>query len=454
VTRALGLQLLLLLFLVGTTGHAYAQQVTIDVHNHSEHMAACVVRLEPSTTDNEPIVFSITAPGTQSVELPLGDPWTVEVTADGRWPDSAVVVPRDGIQEHASLDLWPVGTLTATITVDTFEPMPTSLRVRFSGPHGVPPIPGFPEDEVICPVEDDQMRCTLPSGKLDLRLRARGMVSHYRWNQAVLAGATTDLGTLKLRRGASVTGWVVAGEGRPDLSKCTLELRQLGPEPDTSVSRQARQRGTADTRGFFHITGVAPGLYTIEAQLPTLGSARFMPLTVMEDAESALSEPMVLRPPATLEIEVDPPADPWSRPWQVTVRQQAPVSSITVPVDDVTKLGTGRWRCARLERGAYEIRVEDRDGDRWWYEEAQVEAGSTRVGHAHQTQQPRPATDYPHRRRRTVPDRRHSRRPRGDRGSYQRPALRPDAVGHLKRHTCRRSHHCTGDEGGDRSRAQ
>jgi len=377
VIRVQRLLLPLLLLVVGTAGNSYAQQVTIDVHNHSEHAVSCAVRLEPSATDSESVAFSLSAPGTRSVELPPGDPWTVEVTADGRWPDSAVVVPRAGIPEHASIDLWPVGTLTATIAVEADESVPSSIRVRFSGPHGVPPTPGFPEDEVTCPVEETQMRCTLPAGNLDLRVRARGMISHYRWNQAVPADATTDLGTLKLRRGASVTGWVVAAEGQPDLSACTLELRQLGPDPDTSLSRQARQRSTADARGFFHITGVAPGLYTLEARLPKLGSARFMPLAVMENAESALAEPMVLRPPATLEIEVEPPADPWSRPWQVTARERAMASSITIPVNDIADLGSGRWRCTGLERGTYLIRVGDLDGNGWWREEVQVGSASS-----------------------------------------------------------------------------
>jgi hypothetical protein len=48
----------------------------------------------------------------------------------------------------------------------------------------------------------------VPAATFDFVLSAEGFIPQYRWGLKVLAGKTTDLGTVELKRGASVAGWV------------------------------------------------------------------------------------------------------------------------------------------------------------------------------------------------------------------------------------------------------
>lgn len=363
-----------LLILLAKVAAAHVS-IPITVSVHGVEQRPCTLRLIPSTEPNETRTIELIAPSEVTVELPQGSVWTIEASGDGLWSDSAIVVPRVDVAEQAVLDLWSVGVVQATIEVEENEELPEHLRVRFSLPEGADPERGFPEDEVRCPIEDGRLHCELPAGTVDLRLRAEGMISHFRWDLSIKP-SVTDLGTLRLQRGASVTGWVVAAQGRPDLSKAELALEPLGLEPDAPRISTVVLTERPNAKGFFHFTGIAPGSYRLEVSLDDVGKARFFPLTVMENAESAIAEPIVLHPPATLFIELDPPKDPWSRPWRLSLSRMAASGNLSFAVDGLEPVADGSWKHEKLEHGGYEIEVEDVSGNRWWYQELRVSAAT------------------------------------------------------------------------------
>lgn len=111
------------------------------------------------------------------------------------------------------IGLWPLGRIAGSVKVtEKGERLPKKLVVTTLPPR--PPAPkDAPQGALDCPVDDKgKWQCPpLPGTTFDLVLSAEGFIPQYRWETKVLAGKTTDLGAVKLERGASVAGW---GRGR------------------------------------------------------------------------------------------------------------------------------------------------------------------------------------------------------------------------------------------------
>jgi hypothetical protein len=302
--------------------------------------------------------FACRAGSACAVDLPIGADrdWLLSVAADGFWatPPSA---PAGG-----TVELWPAGSLNAKLRIEGGSP--TDLAVRFSPSPGVKAASGFPKEGTVeCPVVEGGVRCQIPAGVLDLRLRAKGHVSVYRWTQRVPGGGVLDLGRLELKRGASLVGTVTSPERdapKPGACVVRLEPRQGGK----SEAAGELPRTTVNARGVFHLEVVPPGTFNLVAEQGGFAAAR-RSVTIVDGMEANLNEPLVLRRPARLELVFAPPTDPFGKPWMVELLEKkderfdlaggAPASL------------AGFWARDNLGSGnRFSVRVRTSANDLWW----------------------------------------------------------------------------------------
>lgn len=261
------------------------------------------------------------------------------------------------------------GTVAARIEVPRGAERPREVEVRFAPPprQGHQGKVGGAKGTVVCPVgEAGAVRCDVPAGVADLRLHARGFAAVYRWGVAVAAGEVADLGALALVPGASVVGFVETADGAPlgrsaRVVLVPLHSGAMGPEQQQSIERMSLA-AAPDERGFFQLRDVAPGSYALEATADGLARARHQPLEVLEGLEARLAQPLVLSPPATLEIAITPPATPSGALWRLQLSRLVRRGRLEEVATGEAGLD-GRWRSQGLETGTYRVTVESSS---WW----------------------------------------------------------------------------------------
>jgi hypothetical protein len=316
-------------------------------------------------------VESLRAPGTARFEVAVGTAVQVAVSTPGWWaPRRALYL--DG-PEEVLLRLWPTGFLSGELRVPEDSAPPTELAVRFR------PAPGNPvsleEGSLDCPLDALRFRCEIPAGVLDLRLRARGFVSHYRWGVEAPAHEEHPLGVLTLRAGASVVGWIEppGGEFRFSEVQARLEPVTLGSvsgRDDLERRDVLSQTARPNQRGFFELSGVAPGSYVLSVEHPGYATTTLSPVTVLDGAETEVRQ-ITLSPPAALEVRLDPPRHPLSH-WIVELHHLSRVPGHSDRVAEGPASAEGVWTAAGLESGEYRLRVLDRRGSSWADQEIEV----------------------------------------------------------------------------------
>ena len=229
-----------------------------------------------------------------------------------------------------------------------------------------------------CPVQENRFSCAVPAGTLDLRFRAKGHVSVYRWGQAIAAGATVRLGPLELRRGASLVGKVVSNErDAPKPGACKVRLETPGGAGKKSPGDPDHPGAFVDARGFFHLEIVPPGNWVIVAEQEGFAQAR-RPVSVIEGMEANLKEPLVLSRPARLELALLPPQDPIGKPWMIELLESREGARAETLATAPASLG-GAWSRDGLASGRrLMIRVRTSEGHTWWADATAFElAGPT-----------------------------------------------------------------------------
>src|SRR5262249_39760280 len=158
--------------------------------------------------------------------------------------------------------LWPAASVSGSLVSRDAGNLPIAMQVEFAsnGPTTSQPSRGTTE----CPIQRGQFVCVLPLGQYHLRFALRGYAPSYRWNQRVEAAhPPTQLGTLQLIPGGSVSGFVDAEDGGTLPDDTNVELRapsgHLVPTPASQVTDRDSVRhvsGGVDKRGFFQIAGL------------------------------------------------------------------------------------------------------------------------------------------------------------------------------------------------------
>lgn len=368
-----------LLLLVAQAVHATPVRISVDLSGPPAAsplvgMLKLLPKAEPGTA--EPLSIPILAPGEQSVDLRPDVSWEARFEGKGLWGETVAIPPQQA--GPFRLRVFPTGRIHGNVTLPAGEKPLSSLALRLQ--------PSFEaraerlDATILCPVEKGKLACEIPAGKLDLRLRAEGgLAPLYLWGAQISPGKDTNLGDLKLRRGASVSGWVQTAEGRPPSSGCRLKLTPASATPDEpKVGDQIGKTSlevTPNDRGFFQILGVPPGRYELIASQPGYAETRRSPIDVRPDLESQVIERLVLARPVTFDIALDPPFEPYGSPWRIELSQRSDPTELPSSFVTGTASREGVWHVPGIAPGTWELRVLGDQKAVWHQEFLEIKPG-------------------------------------------------------------------------------
>jgi len=370
-----------------TAGPSHAVPVSISVEPPVETELSAVLVAHgstQSTKERRTSSFELELDGKAHIDLPSGS-WKLELNATDYWAAPRLVTLEDSAAAVA-FEIWPAAKAQGQIVLPEDEPPLERIRLEF-----VPTTEAedeksetaepedLPSGVVSCPVEDLQWVCSLPVGAFDLRLDARAYVSHFMWNVSISSGEVAELGAFPLERGSSITGWVEIAGAESELEGVEISLRPraLRLPLTTSEKRVERSRITASTndRGFFQITGMAPGQYVIEASKANFAPARAS-VEVLADQITEISDPpLILHPPQILEVFVDPPTPPEGSSWWIEITQLDGSAEVLKTGESTPVAADGSWQSSGLSPGRFQIDVQPEGGDIWHSERLDVAPG-------------------------------------------------------------------------------
>ena len=355
--------------------------VTIALDGDPSQSREGVLVAVPVLTDGsegEPLRQPIAVPGTTVLALPEQTNWRMSLEAKGLW--AAMSLAKVGpVGTKVDLEAHLAGWVGARLAGPRPQDLPGELRLEIQGldtgsSHRA-------TDK--CPVVDGRLHCALPSGRYDVRLLAEGWVPWYRWGLEVEAGETNDLGALRLHRGASIAGWILAPDHTVDLAVGEVELVPWVagvPDAGTQAGRGdlIRRRTLVNDRGFFQFAGIEPGRYGVIARHPEFAESRSGDL-VVETATEVEIDAIELKPAAWLELAIRHPTDPFNQPWVVVLRRRSrEAGSAREPIEGRTG-EDGVLVLRGLDPGDYLADVFDSRGGRWLAEGVTLHSGDNPV---------------------------------------------------------------------------
>jgi len=364
------------------------------------------VRLIPQSTGGsfEARTFRLSVPGEHVTDLPPGT-WQVLTEAPDLWSAPEWIAPVAGPAEtRVMLRLFPAAPVSGLLTGVPQEKIPAHLDVRLAASPGSPQGPKPPSASIVCPVAGNRFQCVLPVGRLDLRLRSTGFIPAYLWDVGVRNGETAHLGTLTLKPGASVVGWVRNEAGREASgARVRLEPETFGlPREPAQVEGLKAMSLEAQTnqRGFFQLENpVPPGRFVVTVE-KDLGRARRSGIEIRPGLEAEILEPLVLARPVSLRVSLDPARPPSGARWKVTLERKPDIGPSPEVYRGEAALD-GTWQQNGVSPGRYTLYFDD--GQMPWHAEPvevsdqttniHVSLGGVQVrGHIRLGDEPLPAT--------------------------------------------------------------
>jgi len=281
--------------------------------------------LRPADGHGEAMKLAVTSLAAVSLSLPVGSKWEVSADLPGFWVRRQSLAIGSPDQRRLTLAVWPLGTISGLVKVKGNKGvLPRHLIVRSLIAPAFAKRPSAPKGALDCPVDaKGAWSCSLPAATYDLVISAQGLTPHYRWGVRIPAGQKVSLGSVELEAGASVSGWVAVEEGAVEPGRCVARLAPLvasGGNLDSAsdLDRTAVSR-TVRRDGFFQLTGLSPGMYSLSVQQPGYAPIRLAPVRVDPGAETFLGDPLVLKRPIETQYEIRPPLDWLGRPWSAQV---------------------------------------------------------------------------------------------------------------------------------------
>lgn len=262
----------------------------------------------------------VLGPAVIELAAPCGQEVAVEVTGEGWW-SGRMLVAAGPEASPTPVSLHRGGLVAATLrskVPGVVVEAPVRLHAELAG--------GGLAGEVGCELEDGRAICAAPVGVVDLRLKARGFASVFRFGVKIIEGGEVELGPLELVPGASVVGWIEREDGAPLTADAAVELvvaRQGGGMRGASLDRLS-QSGRPSARGLFQLEGVPAGVYDLVGRDAGAGEARLGAIEVREGLEARVRQPLVLPIPRRLEVSLFPPIAPSLRPWSLRVVHDTP----------------------------------------------------------------------------------------------------------------------------------
>lgn len=342
IVRSLWLAALLSLSIVATAG---AISVRTVVHGaEAPGPQSVTVRARSLGKATQPVEVQITVPGESKIDVGEGL-WELAVDSPALWSNRKIV-PADS---EVTLDLWPSATVTGTLPKMT--PPVTELSVAFS------------EGQSACSVDGAEWKCFVPGGLRDLRFGSPGYASVHRWAVQLPAGRSTPVGSLRMIRGAAVSGYVSTERG---VEAEMAEVRVTAvPRSTESGGGKSGGRHTAvpNARGFFQIAGIDPGEYVLSARGRTTRSVDTV-VRILKDRNAELRSPLLLDVPKQISLGITPPLAPDGSRWRVDLLR------LDVDANRLDTITTGRtaedgsWSHEAVA-GEYLVQVGESDDAVW-----------------------------------------------------------------------------------------
>lgn len=177
-------------------------------------------------------------------------------------------------------------------------------------------------------------------------------------------------------KGGVNTGWVAVEGEKAVLPRCRVRANPVESiQPVVGAARStdlARPVPTVpDKTGFFALSGLAPGAYDLEADCPPNLKGKLERVPVQAGAESRIPRAILVQPPRSLVLRLEPPVDPTGSPWEVPVTAfQSDLAALAFSENErPLSLQAGSYRIQGLEPGSYLLAVRDARGAAYLEEE-------------------------------------------------------------------------------------
>lgn len=313
--------------------------------------------------------------GRAELELPPAV-WRATLEARALWaPPQDVVVPDGAEVVSVSVCARSLAQLMfVTALSGTKGPREMRAVLRSSPDEPVSqPRARIEQEAFACVGLRGEWSCEVPSGRLDVEIRATGFVPRYYWAMDVTPGEVVRLPAIALRRGASISGEVHQANGSPARHVAVVlappaSSQQLEARP----AEQAAVGAVTNVRGFFQLVGMPPGRYQVLARGPD-GVEAAVQLPVAAATESRLNAPLVLQAPAAVTIRVfpeKPPGGPGA--WSLTLRRVEVPAAHVAPQPRLAS--RGEWVCTGLRPGSHRLELMAPSG-RWLVRTIEVQPG-------------------------------------------------------------------------------
>lgn len=326
------------------------------------------------------LVLQATDPQAPAQTFPLGGNGVVvapegggEVTlnAPGWWSPKVSLTPGVVI-----LPAWRTGKVRGRVAVQSGA-LPKEIRLVVESP----PDPERPPEiargtQFHCPVlADGTWECALPATILDIAVRGDGFTPHYRWGTTVTTARNTELGTIVLKKGASVLAWLdrQSNQGLRTPARAAL-MRMIVPgQPSAASARLSSPvaEATFNKVGAVQLVGVPAGVYMLVVSAGGFADARAHPIEVDESRETILRRAVRLERPVTARVGVAPAVDPHGAPWRVSLKRRSDFTAGFDPLPDAAaRTNTlGVAEIAGRNPGRYALVVEDSRGNDLFFDD-------------------------------------------------------------------------------------
>lgn len=293
--------------------------------------------------------------GSISVELPADSKAVARIVSEESWSQSVPLTPKP--DTRVSIVQWPAGAISGQVLAAHKGERPKGMTITMvasaSGPL-------HPEQAIIsCPLnQDGRIDCVAPAGEWTVRMRSAGHADLYKLDVPVAAGSETDLGDLQLEMPKAIHGSVVLERASLSPQHASISLRTIPAE--SGVEGTELDRVSPDSAGNFSLSRVPSGTYRLVAD-HELFSRKVVPRIVVDATDVTLSEPLLLRKPVSLYVEVFPTIDPHGASWTLEIAD--PTSRATLHRVDSLEGGVGRT--PQLLAGSHVLRVFDSKGNQY-----------------------------------------------------------------------------------------
>jgi hypothetical protein len=277
--------------------------------------------LKQVSSDLGEIRKEIFIPGSQSLDLSAAEAWKIEVDAPGFWSPPHLYSPNTG-EDRMALKLIPTTEIRGFFRLETTTELPATAEMRFKYHHTTSRESTTTATRK-CALEFPFWSCSVPRGRLDLRLKAEGFVPHYYWEVDV--DQPLDFGRTVIKRGNSLFGRVATADDSPIGDDCEVAAAPLSAlMPDSRTKERLRSKTTTslvDPRGFFHITELDEGTYGLTIKKPGWSPLETGPLLLKSNVDLELAETLILSRPVALTIAVQPALDSNGGTWALRLAE-------------------------------------------------------------------------------------------------------------------------------------